>query len=935
MKKKLLLCLTSLLLYSTAIFSQDTILSPDLLDIKFQINNNYAEAIDRSPMNFIINKGSVSPVVEYDSRIKQYVSQFKMNSPYQYFSLNYKSNTDFKNKLQQAYTIELYANCQTWKTTMPFSSTQGSGLGVSQNEVSYGGNALWHYDTKSDKYVVLGASANYYSVNTKYDHIVFTYDQESKMLSYYLNGKLISTKANVSPVKFAKETYQSFYIGGDVSQTVGKGEDMYYGNIASVRMYNKALTNDQVNSLYSLVSSRSLLKDADYLNDIIAVKIPEYIDNLSDENKKKQANEYLTEGWELMNSLTTSPNEIQSYLNKVKINLGLEALKKVDEELPRFAVISDVHISADDRFGSANKFQKTLDILNKQKDNIDALFIVGDLTHTDSKTEYEKALEKLRLLSPDIDIYSLTGNHEFYGSNTNSQLSINTFKNYFGEMNKFIDIKGYPFILISVSDFDDDRNEHYSKETLNFASEALAKASKDYPDKPIFVYTHVPAYKTILGSDVNDLGNANYFFTKELDEILKPYEQVILFSGHIHSSIVDERSIFQNNYSSVNLGSIAYACRINFPDNTRLSDNYDGKNGTIKDNTAPAEAEKVAEGIIVNVQPDKNIKIERWDFKRNALIKPEKPWIISYPYTKNNFVYTSERDGGEAPYFVEGSEVSYVNGGVKFPQAVDDDIVDYYNIKVLSGNYVTQEFNISSKYYLNTEMPKELWYKANADSKYVITAVDSYGYKSKSLVGGKTTEYPLYLIGTATTAQWNNKQPILMEAGEDGIFTWEGYLENGYFKFLTEVGKWYSLTTTKHYDEVANLDTEYKISASYANSTYRNDAFVTPEAGNYIIKVDVINQTMTLSRSPQDIIKTKALIDDDASFYKISTNNNSIQINADGVLDAISVWDINGRLVFSKENNSGTISINNLNNGVYIIQIKSLGKKYVTKVVVK
>lgn len=935
MKKNLLLCLISLLLGTTTIFSQKIVQSPDLLDVKFLIKEKSAQAIDESLMNFTINKGSVSPIVEYDSKIKQYVSQFRTNSPYQFFSFNYKDNTDFKNKLRNDYTIELYTKNQTSRMSVPFSSTQYGGLGVSQNESPYGGNCLWHQDSKTNMYAIFGASDNYYSTNTTYDHIVFTYDQANKKLSYYLNGKLISTKLNISSVKLADAAYHSFFIGGDVSATPNKAENMYFGNIASVRMYSKALTNDDVNSLYNLVLNRSLLNGADNLNNIIATQIPEYIDKQADENKRKQANGYLKEGWKLMNSLNTTQNEIQSYLTKVKVDLNIDATIKDKRELPRFAVISDVHISADNRYSSSDKLQKTIDILNQQKDDLDALFIVGDLTDTYSTTEYNKALEKLNLLAPNINIYSLMGNHEYYTQNQSSLVAIGNFKNYFGALNKVIDIKGYPFIIISASPYDTKRNEHYSKETLSFVSNALAKASTDYPDKPIFVYAHVAAYKTVLGSNDGDLGTGSYFYSKELDQILKNYEQVVLFSGHIHSSIVDERSIFQNNYSSINIGTQAYACHVNILDNKKLNDNYDGVNGIVKDNTAPSEAEKVAEGIIVEVKPDKNIKIERWDFNRNIKIKPETPWIINYPYTKNNFVYTSERNGGEAPYFIEGSQVSYVNGGVKFPQALDDDMVDYYNIKVMSGNYLSQDLYISSKYYLNTDMPKELWFRANANSKYIVTAVDSYGSKSESLAGGTTTKYPLYLIGTATTAGWNNIKPIPMKEDEDGVFIWEGYLQKGSFKFLTEVGKWYSLTTTKGYNEVVNLDTEYKISASYVYSTFRNQTFLTQESGYYIVKVDVINQTMTLSRSAQNVITTKSLTDNLSSLYKITSNDHSIHINADGILNSISIWDTNGRLVFFNQNKTGVISINNLNNGVYIVQIESLGKKDITKVVIK
>ena len=44
-----------------------------------------------------------------------------------------------------------------------------------------------------------------------------------------------------------------------------------------------------------------------------------------------------------------------------------------------------------------------------------------------------------------------------------------------------------------------------------------------------------------------------------MDKILKEYPQVIHFTGHTHYTIEDERSIWQNEYTWINVGPSHYA----------------------------------------------------------------------------------------------------------------------------------------------------------------------------------------------------------------------------------------------------------------------------------------------------------------------------------------------------------------------------------------
>ena len=68
--------------------------------------------------------------------------------------------------------------------------------------------------------------------------------------------------------------------------------------------------------------------------------------------------------------------------------------------------------------------------------------------------------------------------------------------------------------------------------------------------KPIFITTHFNAKDTVYG--------AEYFFAKSLRELFNKYQNIIHFSGHSHYSLIDERSIWQKEFTSIQTQSISY-----------------------------------------------------------------------------------------------------------------------------------------------------------------------------------------------------------------------------------------------------------------------------------------------------------------------------------------------------------------------------------------
>ena len=81
---------------------------------------------------------------------------------------------------------------------------------------------------------------------------------------------------------------------------------------------------------------------------------------------------------------------------------------------------------------------------------------------------------------------------------------------------------------------------YYSDKQINWLKEEMAKAQKDDPEKPIFIFLHQHIKETVYGS--HEWGTQD---SAKINAVLKEYPQVITFSGHSHYPLDDPRSIHQ------------------------------------------------------------------------------------------------------------------------------------------------------------------------------------------------------------------------------------------------------------------------------------------------------------------------------------------------------------------------------------------------------
>jgi len=453
-----------------------------------------------------------------------------------------------------------------------------------------------------------------------------------------------------------------------------------------------------------------------------------------------------------------------------------------DRQPLSFAVISDTHFENHAGDGARVKVPRTLRNITKYG-QLDALAVVGDLTNYGTAEEYGMLVDVFtdpdNFTNPVEKLLFVAGDHDWYNADSR--------ENYMKGLSAFSDgesypfhtynvIKGYPFITLSVmNDNGNDTQDsskgsrNYPQESLNLLESYLKKASKECPGKPIFFFTHVLPHATAYGSwPEKETGNG--WCMKVLNPILNRYPQIIAFCGHSHYPIGDPRSIHQgtnpgsdrqNFYTVVGTGSTTYS-----------EINPEAVNRGIH----PWRFDEVTEGLLVDELPNGDIMIRRYDTCRDVEIDSEHRWVVKAPFDGSTFEYgdirdaddnpkgVSLRDGLPAPDFPEDAELKAeavadeVN--IIVPQAIDNECVFRYGVKLYqSGNLISENF-FFSQFYLNTGKPNEIRCTIGGlepASQYdvEVTAYDSYDNKSAPITTVFTTAAETGIDTAAPTPYFN------------------------------------------------------------------------------------------------------------------------------------------------------------------------------------
>ena len=349
----------------------------------------------------------------------------------------------------------------------------------------------------------------------------------------------------------------------------------------------------------------------------------------------------------------------------------------------RFGAISDLHLHP-----GRQKFEESLRQLYAKagKYQLDAIFVAGDLTDNGAFEQVQalkEVLDDFELSNKKIKFLFALGNHDlafdekpFNGEMFKQVLADYAFEGASAEEikngNHHTTVKGYHFIAVNCKVYNG--GCHHLSEDLNWLKTELDRAILDDPQKPIFLATHPVIYDTVYGSK-----ESTYWYSDNIDKLLRNYPQVIVFGGHLHFPLNDERNIYQKNYTALGTGCTLYCS---------LESEFEGiKPIDTKGGMEPEDCHSFSQGLYLEVDKNHNVKVTRMDFLNKAKIK--EPWIIPSPKQDKSHLskYTSEAVSlnNKAPFFLKSAEavlqiVSKDKLTIKFDAAFDDDYVYYYEL---------------------------------------------------------------------------------------------------------------------------------------------------------------------------------------------------------------------------------------------------------------
>lgn len=435
----------------------------------------------------------------------------------------------------------------------------------------------------------------------------------------------------------------------------------------------------------------------------------------------------------------------------------------------RMGVLSDFQYGRHSYEYDGNKFKKAVKQVIARAggiDKLDVLMIPGDMTHNSYLDDYTAFVEDLEEVIPKgshTKVMLLRGNHDAKEGNDpdtgKPRLDnfVNVLSQYDPEIvspNGLYEVNGYQFVMVSqdtqkandepsTNSYIKTHNYLHSPDTVEWFEAAMNVAEDNSDGKPIFVGMHPNVKDTVYGSYIVNgtkagaASESSYWGTNELYDALKDHSNAITFSGHSHYSISNERSIHQDEFTSLNTGSV---------NNLETEESWDESFQPKRYGNNESEST----GYYIEVNTDQVVTIHRMDFLRGTeeeLKELDEPWIVDVN-NKESWQYTDDRDTA-APYFEDGSkvivsDVTDTSCTVSFPQADDDDTqTANYKVEFInqSSGQTDKTVTLSSYYWLRgtDEYPETQSFKlsdfnsANDSSYYTLSPETTYKVKITAL----------------------------------------------------------------------------------------------------------------------------------------------------------------------------------------------------------
>ena len=330
----------------------------------------------------------------------------------------------------------------------------------------------------------------------------------------------------------------------------------------------------------------------------------------------------------------------------------------------KMGVLSDVHLHAE---GDEDTLLKAFAYFRDH--GADAVLIAGDIANTGKVVQLQRCADAWYKVFPNdrapdgrhVEKLFIYGNHDVWGG-------------YWGNGNKFREDSIY-YNDRYAKVWEDVFHEPYSdfwlknvrgipvigghwtkKDQFDGLADFLKRHAKEIdPSRPMIYTQHSHPLNTCMGPWA--WGRDNGASTRALSA----YPNAVAFSGHSHYTLVDERSVWQGAFTSINTASLRYA---SFDYSLRENVGWNGHGYLGEKN---ARKHRMAEygsksntdgrqGMLVSVWDDRLV-IERRDFCQDASLGPD--WVVPLPASESApFAFKVHARRRTAPEFAKGAEVS-------------------------------------------------------------------------------------------------------------------------------------------------------------------------------------------------------------------------------------------------------------------------------------
>ena len=320
----------------------------------------------------------------------------------------------------------------------------------------------------------------------------------------------------------------------------------------------------------------------------------------------------------------------------------------------RFGVVSDTHVTTPK---SVRLFERSLRYFKGR--GVDAVMVPGDLTDWGLVANLRSVKEAWDRVFAGTEVVPLfcTGNHDYDGWGY-GDMTMEMHANGYSEDDRMVKdgikkaweaVFDEPFADVrcrTVKGFDFVSCEYGSRDGQALKAWMDANRARFAGDKPFFFFQHLP----IKGTTADSFGWADNGVTKP---ILDAFPNCVAFTGHTHRPFIDERQIWQGEFTAVGIPSLSYA---SFPGG---HENGGGdRAGKSKQAMPPIPVRRDlrgGEGFVVSVWQDKAV-VERRDLEEDAEGAPD--WVVPLPTAASKPYAQGVREDAEpVPCFPSGARL--------------------------------------------------------------------------------------------------------------------------------------------------------------------------------------------------------------------------------------------------------------------------------------